>query len=129
MTTPRTERVRAQQEGRDPGPPGGGLGDIVLVPPVREVRHRSALRSVRPFRYFEPDGVVWWDGNRSPTDPDGRITVRDGRSVREPRLWLVGNGDWTGVASATLAGVTRAARSAVREIGDALADTPPVNAA
>ncbi|MBL6080776.1 NAD(P)/FAD-dependent oxidoreductase [Belnapia sp. T18] len=146
-----TERVRAQQEGRDPGPPRGGLGNIVMVPPVREARDRGALRSVRPFLRFEPDGVVWRDGSRSLVDaviwctgfrpalahlaplgvlePDGRVVVRGGRSVREPRLWLVGYGDWTGLASATLAGVTRAARSAVQEIGDTLAATPPANAA
>ena len=146
-----TERVRAQQEGRDPGPPRGGLGDIVMVPPVREARDRGALRSVGPFLRFEPDGVIWRDGSRSRTDaviwctgfrpvldhlaplgvlePDGRVAVRGGRSVREPRLWLVGYGDWTGLASATLAGVTRAARSAFKEIGDALAATPPVYAA
>lgn len=146
-----TERVRAQQEGRDPGPPRGGLGDIVMVPPVREARDRGALRSVRPFLRFEPDGVVWQDGSHSLVDaviwctgfrpaldhlapldvlePDGRVAVRGGRSVREPRLWLVGYGDWTGLASATLAGVTRVARSAVQEIGGTLAATPPVTAA
>ncbi|SDD95792.1 ArsO family NAD(P)H-dependent flavin-containing monooxygenase [Belnapia rosea] len=146
-----TERLRAQHEGRDPGPPRGGLGDIVMVPPVREARDRGALQSVRPFLRFEPDGVVRRDGSRSPVDAviwctgfrpaldhlaplgvlesDGRVAVRGGRSVRKPRLWLVGYGDWTGFASATLAGVTRAARSAVQEIGSALADAPPVNAA
>lgn len=145
-----TERVRAQQEGRDPGPARSGLGDIVMVPPVREARDRGVLRSVAPFVRFEADGVVWRDGSRSPVDavvwctgfrpaldhlaplgvlePDRRIAVRGGRSVREPRLWLVGYGDWTGVASATLAGATRAARGAVQEIQEALADAPPPNA-
>ncbi|MDJ0388081.1 ArsO family NAD(P)H-dependent flavin-containing monooxygenase [Roseomonas sp. E05] len=137
-----TERVRAQQEGRDPGPSRGGLGDIVMVPPVRQARDRGALRSVRPFLRFEPEGVVWPDGSRTRVEaviwctgfrpalehlaplgvlePDGRVAVRGGRSVREPRLWLLGYGDWTGMASATLAGVTRAARSAAREIQEAL---------
>jgi hypothetical protein len=34
----------------------------------------------------------------------------------ERRLWLVGYGDWTGYASATLVGVGRTARSTVEEI-------------
>lgn len=34
----------------------------------------------------------------------------------EPRLWLVGYGDWTGLASATLIGVTRTARNVVKEV-------------
>lgn len=145
-----TERIRTQQQGRDPGPPLGGLGDIVMVPPVREARDRGALHSVRPFVRFDPHGVVWRDGSHRPVDaviwctgfrpalehlaplgvlePDGRIAVQGGRSVREPRLWLVGYGDWAGVASATLAGVTRAARGAVREIQEAAA-APPVSIA
>ena len=53
-------------------------------------------------------------------EPNGRIAVRGTRSVREPRLWLVGYGDWTGYASATLIGVGRSARATVEEIGRAL---------
>jgi hypothetical protein len=43
------------------------------------------------------------------------------RSVREPRLWLVGYGNWTGFASATLIGVGRTARATVTEIAAELA--------
>ena len=46
-------------------------------------------------------------------EPSGRILVRGTRSVREPLLWLVGYGDWTGYASATLIGVGRRARATV----------------
>ena len=38
------------------------------------------------------------------------------RSVAEPRLHLLGYGDWTGPASATLIGVGRTAREAVHDI-------------
>lgn len=49
--------------------------------------------------------------------PDGRVQVGPtGRSAAEPRLWLLGYGDWTGMASATLAGATRAAPDAVRDV-------------
>ena len=54
------------------------------------------------------------------TEPNGRIAVRGTRSIREPRLWLVGYGDWTGYASATLIGVGRSARATVDDIVGAL---------
>ena len=38
------------------------------------------------------------------------------RSLLEPRVWLVGYGNWTGYASATLIGVGRSARATVQEI-------------
>jgi hypothetical protein len=47
---------------------------------------------------------------------EGRVDVQGTRSVQEPRLWLVGYGEWTGSASATLIGVTRMARSTASEI-------------
>ena len=40
---------------------------------------------------------------------------------KEPRLWLVGYGEWTGFASATLTGVMRSARDTARQIAEALA--------
>ena len=38
----------------------------------------------------------------------------------EPRLWLVGYGEWTGFASATLVRVERSARASVYEIAETL---------
>nr|WP_206684183.1 ArsO family NAD(P)H-dependent flavin-containing monooxygenase [Pseudoroseomonas aerophila] len=133
-----TERVRARMEGREPDAPKGGLGDIVMVPPVLEARERGVLHSVRPFASFMPDGVVWQDGSLGAVDaviwctgfrpdlrhlaplgvlePDGRVTVENGRATCEPRLWLLGYGDWNGAASATLAGITRSARDTVHAI-------------
>jgi hypothetical protein len=97
------------------------------------------------FTAFTEDGVAWPDGSRTREDavifatgfrpalrhlapldvlaPNGRIEVRGTRSVHEPRLWLVGYGDWTGYASATLIGVGRTARTTVEEIVDALGRT------
>lgn len=140
-----TERYRAAQDGRE-AELVGGLGDVVMVPTVREARERDALRSVRPFVRFTEDGVVWPDGREELVDAviwctgfgpalghleplgvvgeDGRVELQRGgagtRSVGEPRLWLVGYGEWTGYASATLIGVGRSARATVGEISEFL---------
>jgi putative flavoprotein involved in K+ transport len=114
----------------------------VLVEPVREARERGVLHSVRPFTRFTERGVVWSDGRTEDVeavlwctgfrpalthllaldvlDDAGRITVHGTRSVREPRLWLLGYGEWTGYASATLIGVGRTARATAAEIAAAL---------
>ena len=136
-----TELYRAQKEGRPPPPPAD-LGDVVMVPPVREARDRGVLHAVRPFVRMTEGGVVWPDGREEAVDAviwctgfraalehlrplgvleaDGRVRVRGTRSVREPRLWLVGYGHWTGFASATLIAVGRSARATVDEIVAAL---------
>ncbi len=138
-----TARWQAEREGRSPPPAQGGLGDIVAVAPVREARLRGALGSVRPVVRLESGGAVWTDGTRIALDaiiwctgfrpalghlaplglvqPDGRVRVEPaGRSTAEPRLWLLGYGDWTGMALATLAGVTRAARDTVARVASGL---------
>ncbi|MFG3452772.1 ArsO family NAD(P)H-dependent flavin-containing monooxygenase [Stutzerimonas stutzeri] len=138
-----TERWKAQQEGRDIGQPVGGLGDVVMVPPVVEARERGVLHAVRPFERFTRDGVVWPNGAETAVDSviwctgfkpalehlaslqlindQGRVDVEGTRAVHETKLWLVGYGEWTGSASATLIGVTRTARSTVAEIEEFLA--------
>jgi hypothetical protein len=124
------------------------LGDIVMVEPVRRARDRGVMQAVPMFTRFTEEGVVWPCGRRTQEDavilatgfraaldhlaslmvaePNGRVEVRGTRSVREPRLWLVGYGDWTGYASATLIGVGRTARATVDEIARALADESDV---
>jgi len=141
-----TERYRAIQEGR-PVPPPATLEDIVMVPPVREARARGDLVRVRPFETLTTTGVIWPDGRQEAVDAiiwctgfrpalehlrplgvvesDGRVAVRDNRSLREHRLWLVGYGAWTGFASATVIGVGRSARSVAQQIEAVLtAETP-----
>jgi hypothetical protein len=63
-----TERWKAQREGRAIDLPVGGLGDIVMVPPVRDARERGALHAVRPFSKFTVTGVVWPDGSGEAID-------------------------------------------------------------
>lgn len=137
-----TERWRALQEGRTIEQPIGGLGDVVMVEPVREARGRGVLLSERPFARFTERGVEWADGRHAEIDAviwctgfrpalahlrglrviesDGKVAVEGTRALKRPNLWLVGYGEWTGVASATLIGVTRTARSTVSEIVEIL---------
>lgn len=120
----------------------GGLGQVVMVPPVRAARERGLLQSVRPFTAFTPHGVVWPDGRTTPVDTviwatgfapalghlaplgvvgaDGEVATVGTRATAVPGLWLVGYGEWTGFASATLIGVGRSARQTVTEIQQAL---------
>lgn len=121
-----------EQDSNDP------LGNIVMVEPVKEARDRNALISRRPFARFTRSGVIWEDGTNTIIDAviwctgfkpvldhlrplgvfdeNNRIKVKGTRSIKEPRLWLVGYGDWTGFVSATLIGVGRTARKTVEEI-------------
>jgi cation diffusion facilitator CzcD-associated flavoprotein CzcO len=139
-----TARYRAIQEGRAPEP-RQSLGDIVLVPAVRAALARGELDAVAMFARFTADGVVWSDGREAPADavlfatgfrpalahlgPLGLVDAR-GRVAMAPAattrvaadlpLWLVGYGEWTGFASATLIGVGRSARATVDEIASML---------
>lgn len=137
-----TARWQAIQQGVPPPEQSGSFGDIVMVPSVAAARHRGDLMSVRPFAGFTAAGVVWPDGKQSDIDAviwctgflpalehlkplgvldaEGRITVDGTRAVGEPGLWLVGYGDWTGFASATLIGVMRSARDTAQEIEETL---------
>jgi putative flavoprotein involved in K+ transport len=137
-----TARRRALDEGR---PDTGGvasLGDIVAVPPVREARDRGLLKASPMFARLVAGGVEWADGIRAEADAiiwctgfrpalshlaplhlrgcRGHIATEGTRAVDEPRLHLLGYGDWTGPASATLIGVGRTAREAARQIAHRL---------
>ncbi|MEV5343752.1 pyridine nucleotide-disulfide oxidoreductase, partial [Streptomyces sp. NPDC052676] len=73
----------------------------------------------------EADAVIWCTGFRPALahlaplglrGPRGHIPVCGTRAAAERRLHLLGYGDWTGPASATLIGVDRPARDAARDI-------------
>ncbi|TGV05974.1 FAD-dependent oxidoreductase [Alcaligenaceae bacterium 429] len=132
-----TARWRAQQEGRDPIDLPGGFGDVVMLPPVVDARERGVLNAVAPFERFTADGVLWPDGTEQKVDAviwctgfkpalqpleklgivwENKVEVDGTHSSSIPGLWLVGYGEWTGAASATLVGVMRTARSTASEI-------------
>jgi len=140
-----TARWRALQEGRSMDALPGGFGDIVMVPPVREARARGVLNSVRPFAKMTREGVIWTDG--TPAEFDAVIwctgfrpaldhlaplgiaggagpIVKGTHALGVPGLWLVGYGEWTGVASATLIGVMRSAKQTAIEIDKFLGAGP-----
>lgn len=132
------ERATARLRGGPSDAPVGGIGDIVMVPPVVDARARGVLTSVRPFQRMTEHGVVWRDGREMQVDaiiwctgfrpalghlkslgiiePDGRVAVDGQQSVKEPRLWLTGYGDWCGPGSATLIGASRVARDLVPKV-------------
>ncbi len=138
-----TERLKAQQEGRIVDQPIGGLGDIVMIDSVKDARERGVLHSREPFKAFKEYSVVWEDGSTQLVDaviwctgfkaslnhlrslgviePNQTVAVNDGRSIKINNLWLVGYGEWTGMASATLIGVSRTAKAVVDEIAVYLA--------
>jgi len=126
------ERAVARMKAGPSDVPVGGIGDIVMVPPVRAARLRGDLTAIRPFERMTRTGVCWADGTEEAVDAiiwctgfrpsldhlrelhvieqDGRVLLDDQRSVKEPSVWLAGYGDWTGAGSATLMGAARTAR-------------------
>jgi putative flavoprotein involved in K+ transport len=139
-----TARRRALDTGRADTGGVASLGDIVAVPAVREARDRGLLKASPMFTHLSADGPVWADGTSEPAhaviwctgfrpalahlsplrlrDQHGHIPTAGTRAVEEPRLHLLGYGDWTGPASATLIGVGRPARDAASEIAALLSD-------
>ncbi|MFD4372197.1 ArsO family NAD(P)H-dependent flavin-containing monooxygenase [Streptomyces sp. NPDC058486] len=139
-----TARRRALDEGRTDTGGVASLGDIVAVPPVRAARDAGLLKAQPMFTRLTATGVEWADGTRAAADaivwctgfrpalshlaplglrgPRGRIAMAAGsiQALAEPRLHLLGYGDWTGPASATLIGVGRPARDAARAIAERL---------
>jgi len=136
-----TQMYEAQQMGKQYKPPS--LGDIVMVDSVKEARSRKVLKSLRPFERFTEDSLVWADGHEEKIDvvifctgfksalqhlkplqvinSEGRVDTDGTRAKDVEGLWLVGYGNWTGFASATLIGVGRSAKQTVEQIIDFLA--------
>lgn len=137
-------RIEALEQGREHAGVAG-LGDIVMVASVKDARARGVLHARPMFSRLTAHGVAWTDGVTQECDAviwctgfrpalrhlralglrtrDGRIPVGGASGTQvldEPRLHLVGYGDWTGPASATLAGVGPSARAVAGELAAAL---------
>ncbi|MFB7031596.1 MULTISPECIES: ArsO family NAD(P)H-dependent flavin-containing monooxygenase [unclassified Streptomyces] len=136
-----TARRRALDEGRSDTGGVASLGGIVAVPPVRAARDAGLLKAQPMFTRLTRTGVEWGDGATADADAviwctgfrpalahlaplglHGHIPMSGTQALGEPRLHLLGYGDWTGPASATLIGVGRPARDAVRAIAGFLED-------
>ena len=154
LFTTATRRVQARLEGGDHDGVSG-LGDIVMVPSVRGAREHGSLEALPMFSRLDATGVVWSDDTSRNTDaviwctgfrPALRhlsplhLSTMDGhpstggpagtQSIDEPRLHLLGYGDWTGAASATLIGAGRTARDTAGVVlqqleGERVRDSPP----
>ncbi|MCX4696502.1 ArsO family NAD(P)H-dependent flavin-containing monooxygenase [Streptomyces sp. NBC_01408] len=137
-----TARRQALDAGRSDIGGVASLGDIVAVPPVRAARDAGLLHAKPMFTRLTTTGVEWADGAVAEADAviwctgfrpalahfaslrlrgtRGHIATVGTRAVDEPRLHMLGYGDWTGPASATLIGVGRTARDAARDISESL---------
>ncbi|WKV13084.1 ArsO family NAD(P)H-dependent flavin-containing monooxygenase [Marivirga harenae] len=118
------------------------LGNIVMVPSVKEARNRDVLHSAGQFTSFTEKGVIWESGKKESfdaviwctgfgygtehlknivaKDEKGKIKTTGTRSIEEKNLWLVGYGGWTGFASATLIGVGRSAKLTIKQVQESL---------
>ncbi|MFN6971451.1 MAG: ArsO family NAD(P)H-dependent flavin-containing monooxygenase [Rheinheimera sp.] len=133
-----TARINGQAGSATTDLPIGGIGDIVMVPPVKAARERGVLKAKPLFSHFTANGVVWQDGSEQEVDAviwctgfqpelqyldaldiveaDGKVMVQDGQSAKEPRVWCFGYGDWTSPGSATLIGAGRSARDNIPKL-------------
>lgn len=99
----------------DPGP-DSLLGDIVMLPSVKEARDSGRLRARPMFASLKEvyaDNLIWCTGFRPALGPFRRL-VR-GRAPLVEGLYFVGYGDWVGPGAATITGVGPYAKKAAAD--------------
>lgn len=133
-----TAKYHAQRAGKPFDSANYNLGNIVMVPAVLEARDRGTLISKGRIARVVPSGVIWENGAEETFDTiiwctgfipavsyltplqvvgrDNKVKTAGSRATDVQGLWLVGFGNWTGFAAATLAGVGKIARDTVNEI-------------
>lgn len=113
------------------------ISDIVMLDSVKEARNRGVLHSRLSTFVFTKNGVKWEDGLEQHFDTviwctgflpnlnylnslgivtEGKVKTNETKALEMNGLWLVGLGNWTGFASATIYGVGKTARKTVEEI-------------
>jgi thioredoxin reductase len=133
-----TAKYNAEKEGKPFNAANYDLGNIVMVPPVKEARSRGVLTSSGGFESIYENGVLWSDGTKEDfdviiwctgfgyatsflknivsVDERGIVKTEESKAIEVPGLWLAGYGSWTGYASATLIGINRNAKQTCNEI-------------
>ncbi|TFF37743.1 ArsO family NAD(P)H-dependent flavin-containing monooxygenase [Mucilaginibacter psychrotolerans] len=133
-----TAKYKAQQQGVPYNAADYSLGNIVMVPSVVAARERGVLQSKGAVKAIDNNGVIWDDGIHEYFDiliwctgfqpatfplkqlgivaDNQKVRTTGTKAVEINGLWLVGYGNWTGFASATLIGVGRSAKDTVNEI-------------
>jgi len=131
-------KYHALQAGKEFDAKQYSLGNIVMVPSVVDARERDVLHYRKTFHAMTPTGVIWEDGNSEDfdviiwctgfkpafdhlksldiMDDQQQIETTETESNAIPGLYLVGYGNKTGFASATLIGVGRSARNTINQI-------------
>lgn len=138
-------KYKAEKEGKVFQAENYDLGNIVMVPPVKEARSRGVLISSGTFYEMYEDGIIWEDGTKEQFDviiwctgfnyattflkdlvsmnERGIIETVESKATELNGLWLVGYGGWTGYASATLIGINRSSKLAIAEIKEYLSES------
>ena len=131
-------KYHAMKEGKEFNAAQYSVGNIVMVPSVKEARDRGVLKTRPTFKSMDEYGVIWQDGSHEHFDAviwctgfgfatehlinlgivneKGTTDCEGTKSKGVSGLWLVGYGAFTGYASATLIGVGRSARQTVSEL-------------
>lgn len=137
-----TAKYNAEKEGKPFNAANYDLGNIVIVPPVKEARSRGVLISSGSFESMHENGVIWSNGTQEDfdviiwctgfgyttsflknivsADERGIVKTEESKATEIYGLWLAGYGSWTGYASATLIGINRNAKQTCNEIKEYL---------
>ena len=117
------ERYQALIAGKqDPGP-DTRLGDIVVLPHVRQARDSGAMQAEGMFDSLNAvttDHLVWCTGFRP------ALRAIRGLDHNQPGLFFVGYGDWVGPGAATIMGVSVFAKHVAKQVKNLVGD--PTNA-
>jgi thioredoxin reductase len=133
-----TAKYHAEKKGEIFQAENYSLGNIVMVPSVKEARDRNVFISEGMFDTLDTQGVVWSNGVKEPfdviiwctgfgygtsylsdlvkLDDRGKASTMESKSTEMEGLWFVGYGNWTGYASATLIGINRNVKQTIQEV-------------